>query len=263
MALRRSIIRQRLAAGSPIHCFKSNIPHSMIPELIGGAGMDCLWLDTEHFPSTTETMFSLVQACRLTDTDSVVRVPNGEFLLAAKMLDLGANAIMYPRCRDAAEVEELVRWTKFTPVGQRGGDTGVAAAGFGGESLADVMQHAADHTSLVVQIETPEALDNVDAIAAVPGIEILFLGPGDLSIALGVPCKPDQPELKDAMERIAAAAKKHGVAWGSASLGLGHAQQILDLGGQFVAFGSDSSLIRQQLGVIMESFKEMGVPFGG
>lgn len=233
----------------------------MVPELLGQWGAECLWLDTEHFPTGTETMAALVLACRAADVDSVVRIPNGEFGLAAKMFDLGADAIMYPRSRTVEEVVELIRWVRFPPIGRRGADTGVAAAGYGRHSLEATLQRARNETSVLVQIETPEALEKVDAIAAVKGVDILFLGPGDLSLEMGILCDPAEPALRRATEKVAAAAAAQRIHWGMPALSMEHASQILALGGRFVAHGSDSMLLGRGVTAIREQLTKLGVQY--
>jgi len=262
MLLRRSILHARLRDGKPIWCYKTNIPHPMMPELFGSRGVDCLWLDCEHFPSSTDAMFLLIQACRGSDTDSLVRVPNGQFALAAKMLDTGADAIMYPRCRDADEIRELIEWTCFPPIGRRGADTGVAAAGFSALSVDEHIRRATRHSTLAVQIETLEALEAVDAIAAVDGVDLLFLGPGDLSVAMGVECDPDQPALADAARRVAEAAAAHGLAWGMPAFTLDHVRRLLERGALLIAYASDTSTLAREIVETRKQFEALGVAFG-
>jgi len=262
MQSRRSIVRRRLDAGKPVWIFKTNYPHPMAPEVLGSRGIDCLWLDCEHFPTGPDTMFSLIQACRGSDTDALVRTPNGQFALAAKMLDTGADGIMYPRCRDADEVRELIRWTRFPPEGRRGCDTGVAAALFSGLSLPEYIERNRRENFLAVQIETAEALEALDEIASVPGIDILFVGPGDMSVALGVDCDPAHPTLAEAIRRVAGAAADHGLAWGMPAFTMDHAAQLLEMGAQFITHGSDTSIIVREIASIRRQFQELGMPFG-
>lgn len=244
---RQSIMYRQLRAGRPVYCFKSNIPHPMVVEILGLAGADCLWLDTEHFATSAETMAGLVQAARGVDTDTMVRIPNGEYLLAAKMLDLGANGIMYPRVKHVDDVEQLVQATRYAPIGMRGADFGPAAAGYGLFDFEEAIAWANEQVQLMVQIETPEAVEKVDQIAAVKGISILFIGPGDLSFTLGKPCDPEAPHLVEAMQRTAAAARNNGLAWGMPVFSPAHARRILELGGRFLAQGGDTTLLAKTL----------------
>ena len=247
---RRSRVYEKLQENRPVYCFKTNIPHPMIPELIGSTGVDCLWMDTEHFPTSVETMALLIQAARGVDCDAVIRVPNGEYRMAARMLDSGACGIMYPQVTDVADVERLVELTRYAPMGKRGADTGPAAAGYGRIGLQDAMAWANEQVSLLVQIETPEAVQSIDDIAAVPGISILFIGPGDLSVTLEKPCDPDAPHIIEVMEQTARAAAANGLHWGMPALSLDHAKHIMEMGGRFLAQGGDTTLLAKQIGLM-------------
>ena len=130
MSPHSSIIRERLNARRPIHCFKSNFPTIVAPQLLGELGIDCIWLDQEHLPTDTLTMYSLVVAAHAVAADTVIRVPNGDLTTAVRMLDAGADAIMYPRARSAAEVQSLVQHLRFAPIGDRGVDAMVFANRF-------------------------------------------------------------------------------------------------------------------------------------
>lgn len=260
---RQSRMHDRLSRGLPVYCFKSNIPHPMVIELLGMAGADCLWLDSEHFATTTETMALLVQAARGVDCDAVVRVPNGEYLLAAKMLDLGANGIMYPRVTKVEDVERLVQAARYPPLGLRGADFGPAAGGYGMFDFREAAALANEQVKLLIQIETPEAVERADELAAVPGVSMLFVGPGDLSFLMGKPCAPDAPHVVEAMEKTAAAAQRHGIAWGMPVLSPDHARHILELGGRFLAQGGETGAIARLVQERKAELAAVADPYGG
>lgn len=256
--LRTPHLPRRIAEGKPLFCFKANVPHAMMPELLGSCGVQALWLDTEHFPTSLETMAEQIRSCRASDVDAVVRTPNRAFADAWRMLDAGADAIMYPRATSAAEIEELVRWTKYPPVGRRGLDVGVAAAGYSALSI-DGMLERGGLTSLLVQIETREALEDLDAIAAVPGVDLLFLGPGDLSVELElhtVDAATRDRTLEDAIERVASTAKRHGVAWGMPASNVAHAHALAQRGATLIPIGSDTSLLRREVTALFKALTE-------
>jgi 4-hydroxy-2-oxoheptanedioate aldolase len=261
MPIRLSLLRQRLAAGRATHMFKVNVPTPQMPELLGRRGFDCLWLDMEHLPTSPETMALLLQACRGVDADSVVRVPHGEVALAARMLDAGANAIMYPRCTTAEQVRELVAWTRFPPVGRRGSDPGTAVAHYGIRSLAEYLADGADIV-LVVQIETAEAVANLEEIAAVPGIDVLFVGPGDLSVDLGIPFDRQHPELLKAVALTADAARRHGLHWGTTAGSPEHAGQLVAQGARLIGYMSETTLLGRELTAIHQAMTSAGFTYG-
>ena len=261
--LRPSIVHQRLGKNLPVYCFKSNIPHPIVPEMLGLAGAHCLWLDSEHFATTTETMAGLVQAARGANTDAVVRVKNGEYGLAAKMLDNGANGIMYPQVRDSEDVARLVEHTRFAPLGRRGADFGPAVALYGLAPWEDIRRYQNEQVKLLIQIETPEALECIEEIAAVPGISLLFIGPGDLSITLGLPIDPEASHILDAMERTAEAAKKNDLHWGMPAMSRDHAARILSMGGRFLAQGGETSVLLKAVREMRAEMAEVAAPYGG
>jgi 2-keto-3-deoxy-L-rhamnonate aldolase RhmA len=261
--LRQSIVHQRLAENLPVYCFKSNIPHPMVPEMIALAGAHCLWFDSEHLATTTETMTLLVQAARGANADTVVRVKNGEYGAAARMLDNGATGIMYPQVREPEDVARLVEQTRFAPVGRRGADFGIAAALWGMVPLAEVHRYQNEQVKLLIQIETPESVACIDEIASVPGISMLFIGPGDLSLTMGLPIDPEAPHILDVMQRTADAAQKHGLHWGMPALSLDHAARILSMGGRFLAQGGDTSVLLKAVKEMRAEMAEIAQTYGG
>jgi len=259
--MRNSIVKEKISKGLAVHCFKSNIPHCMMPELIGLQGIDCLWLDFEHLPTSLQTAFSLVQACRGTNMDSLLRVGNREFTHATRMLDLGGTGIMYPRARSAGEVAELVKHVRFPPLGIRGVDPGVPAGNYGAVSTQQYIDWANEQTFLMAQIETKHALEQVDEIAAVPGVDILFIGPCDLSVELNIPMNPRENPMLDCIKTVAQAAKRHNKAWGIPASSPEHAKELLEMGALFISHGSDTSFLRRAILEIQDAFRKSGITY--
>jgi 4-hydroxy-2-oxoheptanedioate aldolase len=255
-------LRERLNARQPIHCFKSNFPTIVAPQLLGELGVDCIWLDQEHLPTDTLAMYSLIVASHGVGADAVVRVPNGDLNGAVRMLDAGADAIMYPRVRSAQEVADLVRHLRFAPIGERGVDTMVFANQFGARNVDGFTSFANANDVIIVQIETRDALRQVEEIAAIPGIDLLFVGLGDLSRELGVACDPKDPQLEGAIKRVAAAAQSHDIAWGTPALGIDHARELLSAGALFIALGSDTSLLRNSVTSLRKQLETLGISYG-
>ena len=261
--MRRSIMHERLSKNLPVYAFKSNIPHPMIPEMLGLAGIHALWLDSEHLPTTTETMARLIQAARGADTDAVIRVKNGEYGLAAKMLDNGANGIMYPQVREPEDVEKLIAQTRYAPTGRRGGDFAVPAALYSLMPWDDFIAYQNEQTKILIQIETPEAVECIDEIASVPGVSMLFVGPGDLSITMNLPIDSEAPHVINAMERTAEAARKYNLHWGMPIFNPAHAKRVLEMGGRFLAQGGDTPLLLRAIRQMRSEIAEQAEPFGG
>ncbi len=259
--MRTSVLRQRLTAGQPLFVMKCNIPHPMVIELFGLNGIECLWLDCEHFPIGVDAMAGLIQACRGADVDSLVRLPNGAYSLAAQLLDAGADAIMYPRCRCPEDIARLVEWCRFPPVGQRGLDTGIAAADYGRMGVGEHLQRQNREPVLVVQIETAEAVDAIDEICSVPGIDVLFFGPADYSAAIGLPGELRHPRVQEALEKVIAAAKAHKLGWGTPALDMELAAWLTSSGATLITAFSDTSILREAISTHRSRFQALGIPF--
>ena len=179
----------------------------------------------------------------------------------SRILEIGAQGIMNPRCDNADEAQQVVRWSKFAPIGQRGIDSGNADNPYCLTPLVDYLQTANEQTFIVIQIEDPRAIDHADAIAAVDGVDVLFLGPGDYSILSGLPGQMDHPQIRAAMEQIANAARKAGKHWGMPIFSPEHAQQVLELGGRFLCHGCDLLMVKAGLEDIQQKFAPLGITF--
>lgn len=210
-----------------------------LAEIVGRLGYDVIWFDQEHrsFPDTAIDPISL--ACRATGIDLMVRVRKGGYDSPMRALEFGANGIMVPHVRSAAEARQWVEWCKFPPQGNRGLDGAGSDALFGMEGGLDYLEAANRETFLTLQIEDRDAVECVEEIAAVPGVDLLFVGPGDLSLSYGVPFQFQHPLLVEAYKRVDAATKAAGNWWGTVSGTPEAAQLALDRGARMVVGGVD------------------------
>jgi 4-hydroxy-2-oxoheptanedioate aldolase len=168
---------------------------------------------------------------------------------------------MYPRCESAAEAAEVVRWAKFAPLGERGVDSANADAPYCSAPIKPYLQKANEETLVIVQIESPKALEELDAIAKVPGVDVLMFGPGDFSVLAGVPYQFDHAILVDAIKRVAAAAKKAGIHWGTVSPTPEHTRKLMDLGARFICHNADIVILKRGLEQIQSQFAPLGFTF--
>lgn len=205
-------LRQRLAAGKTvIGTMLVEIRQPAIMTLLANAGFDFVIIDNEHGPFSVETIADLSRAARDQGLTAIVRIPELTYAHVAQSLDGGAQAIMLPRVTGRAQVEECVRYMKYPPEGRRGAVLGRGHTGFRSGPLADTLAAMNRETFLVVQIETAEAVDRLDDLLTVPGVDAALIGPTDLSLALGVPGRMEDPKLVGAIEKTMAACKAHGV----------------------------------------------------
>ncbi len=211
-------------------------------------GYDCIWLDLEHRAMSDSQVQSLLAFSHLFDIDIMVRSPTLEKTKLYRYLEDGATGLMIPHVSTPEKAKMLVDAVKFPPIGDRGLDGAGLDSDFLMCDAALFPQNANNETFLVVQIETPEAVENVDAIAGVEGVDGLFVGPGDLGLRL----QHTDPgwTLEDAFTRTAEACKKHNTAWGTPvgtketlELRRGQGAQLLANGGDFRAF---MSMLEQQ-----------------
>jgi len=210
MKLRSSRILRELRAGKAPTCFKLNLGDPRIIELCGLAGASAVWICNEHVSNDWFNLENQIRAAKLYDVDSIVRVEKGSYSDYVKPFEADATAIMVPHVRTAEEARHIVEMTRFHPLGRRAVDGGNADGRYCQIPTAEYMAHSNSEQLLIFQIESPEALENVEAIAAVPGYEMLLFGPGDFSHQIGKPGQIDAPEVVAARKRVGAAARKEG-----------------------------------------------------
>lgn len=208
-------------------------------------GFDCIWLDMEHRNFSDRDVQSLLTYSHLHDIDIMVRPATLEKTRLYRYLEDGAAGLMIPHVNTAEKARLLVDAVKFPPLGDRGLDGAGLDADFYVNGVDSYLERANAETFLVVQIETPQAVANVDEIAAVPGVDGLFIGPGDLGLRLKL--QPGELTLEAAFERTAASCQRHGKAWGSpvATREILHRRQ--EQGGQLLAHGGDFGAIMKML----------------
>jgi 4-hydroxy-2-oxoheptanedioate aldolase len=211
-------------------------------EICAGCGFDWLLFDGEHAPNTLQTLLGQLQAVGAYPVAPVVRPPAAEAALIKQYLDIGATTLLMPMIDNAQQAERVVAATRFPPRGVRGVASSTSrASGFGAQ--ARYLQDAHETMCVLVQIESGEALEHVEAIAAVEGVDGLFIGPGDLAASLGYLGEPRHPRVQaaiaDALARIARAGKPAG----TFALDLPDARARLAQGVRFVSVGTDIGLL--------------------
>jgi 4-hydroxy-2-oxoheptanedioate aldolase len=218
-------------------------PESWLAEVIGRLGYDVIWLDMEHNCFDYDRIGPIALACRATGIDLMVRILKSGYASPMRALEAGANGIMIPHCMDATEARRWVEWARFHPLGKRGFDGAGVDADYMLADPIEHMRHANDQTFLVLQIEDREALSSVEEIAATDGVDMLFIGTGDLSISLGVPMQFDHPLVQHAIDRVAGAAQKAGKWWSMPTGSVESAQVAVSRGARMVFIANDHVLL--------------------
>ena len=201
-------LKARLAAGERIVGTFVKTPSPIVVELLSLSSLDCLCLDAEHAPFDRMTIDTCVMAARAAGKDVLVRIASTTAEHVLNALDCGATGIVAPHVRSADEARALVRMAHYG-AGGRGYAGSSRAAGYTTRAMPDHLAAAAARTVVIAQIEDPEAVDDIDAIAAVEGIDALFVGRADLTVAYGAATQ-DDPRVVAAVERVCASGRAHG-----------------------------------------------------
>ncbi len=197
----------------------NRVSNPIVVEVLALAGYSCVWIDMEHSHLNLDGLSNMILAARTVDLDVIVRIPHGPYNQVMKTLELGAGGLVWPHCKSADEARQFVRMAKFRPLGLRGMGGGRDSL-FGQIERNEHLDQANKNTLLGVMIEDKEGVDDVEAIAAVEGIDLLFVGPGDLAHSYGVERDTGhpitQPVVLEAFDRVGAACRAHGIAMGTA-----------------------------------------------
>lgn len=222
-------------------------------EIAALSGLDWVLLDLEHGAGSESDIGSVVVAAGGYGVPTLVRVEAISRIRIGRALDAGAAGVMVPQVTSAAEVREIVSYMSYPPAGVRGVATYNRSAAWG-KDLSTLQ--SGRNSTLIVQIETLAALENVDEIASISGVDALFVGPLDLSFALGIPRDFTHPKFVAATEKVVAAAKAHGKVAGILAADASAAIDLRNRGFEFIALGSDSTILAQAISKSLKEIKE-------
>lgn len=231
----------------------STLGSAMVAELVGHAGFDWLLIDTEHSPNELPAIVAQLQAMQTGTASAVVRPAWNDPVLIKRILDIGVQSLLIPFVETAEAAAAAVAATRYPPDGIRGVSTGSRAAGYG--RIKDYPRAAAAEICVLVQIETLKGVENIDAIAAVPGVDGVFVGPADLSASLGYLGDPLNPAVQETIGRVLAACRKAGKPTGYLTGNEAEAQKWLDAGFRFVAVGTDNGVLVKAIDELRDRFR--------
>ena len=253
MDIKQNRFKAGLARGELQIGLWSSLCSNIVAEIIGDSGFDWILLDTEHSPNELPGLISQMQALSTGTATPIVRPAWNDTVLIKRILDAGAQALLIPFVQNAEEAQHAVAATRYPPDGVRGITTSGRAARFG--RVKTYLKDAASEICLLVQVETREALDRIEEIASVPGIDGVFIGPADLSASLGHLGNPagaePQAAMKDAVERL----KKIGKPAGILTPNEEEARRYIEWGYTFVAVGSDLGIMTKNADALAANFK--------
>jgi 4-hydroxy-2-oxoheptanedioate aldolase len=251
--MRESIVLKKLRAGEIVSCFKINFSDPRIAELAAICGFDCIWMDQEHIGQDWSVIASSVWATKAHNADLLIRVPRGSYSDYIRPLELDATGIMVPHVMGVEEAKKIIEKTRFHPVGRRAMDGGNADGGYTTTDFKDYITRANEQRFVILQIEDPEPLEELDAIAALDGYDMLFFGPGDFSQGIGAPGEWNHPRLVEARKRVAVTARKHGKFAGTVG-GPANMDELIGMGYQFISAGADVIGMKEYLEKLVNAF---------
>jgi 4-hydroxy-2-oxoheptanedioate aldolase len=246
-------LRRRIHAGETLIGVFSDLASPIAAELCGRAGFDWTVIDLEHGAATEADLLALLYAVGSTPMAPIVRVQSAERLRVGRALDLGASGIMLPQLQSADEVRAAVRFLRYPPVGSRGIALRTRGADMGTLGHADVARVVNGRVVGIVQIEAPGTVADSNAIAALDEVDVLFVGPADLSHNLGIPGRFDEPTYQEALRTVVAACQHHGKAAGILIYDGAGLPPLLELGFRFIGIGSEGSFVSNGARAVLEA----------
>lgn len=256
LKMRPSKVLKKLRAGKIVNSIKLNLADARAAEIAALCGADSVWLDLEHVPNTLQDIENQVRAAKMHDCDALVRVKRGSYSDLICPLEMDATGIMVPHVMSAKEAQEIAWRTRFQPIGRRPMDGGNADGAYCGIPVKDYMEQANSERFVILQIEDPEALDELDGMAQVDGIDMLFFGPGDFSHAIGVAGQIDHPEVQAAYKQVADACKRHGKFAGAAAPWT-QLEKYVAMGFQFIGSGADVLALTAGFKQVVEAYRAL------
>jgi len=238
MHLRKSKVLRTIREGKTAICVKLNLADARVAEIAAMCGVDCIWIDMEHVPSDYIDLENMIRAAKLYDVDTLTRVSKGSYNDFIKPFEADSTAIMVPHLMSYEEAKKIVYYTKFHPIGRRPIDGGNADGKFCMVSVEDYIKEANEERFVIVQIEDPEPLDELEEICALPGIDMIFFGPADFSQGIGNPTEIFNEETLKARRLVAQTARKHGKMAGTVG-GVANFKALEEEGFNFINTGAD------------------------
>ena len=252
-------LRERALSGEILAGTWLNLGSSLTAEIAGRSGFDWILLDQEHGAGGEETLLHQLQALESSKSASIIRIAWNDAPRIKRALDLGPAGIMIPYVNTAAEARQAAAAMRYPPQGVRGVARFHRAAGFG-KDFETYFAEANDSLLTIVQIETAKAIENIEEIAEVEGVDVLFVGPLDLSVSLGIPQQVDHPDFRDAVSKVVAASRNAGKAAGILIPTPERLPLMVEDGFTFIAVGSDGGMIAGGMIGIAASFAEYRKP---
>ncbi len=233
-----------------------------VPRIMKAAGWDYILIDTEHASFGMETVGNLLHVSAAVGLPAVVRVPEAQRSLLSRPLDAGAMGVMIPRVESRAQAEDIVRYTKYFPMGDRGVALGTAHSAYQAVNGKQFIRQANTELLVIMQIETQRGMENLDDILSVPGLSVAYLGPHDLSTSMGMPGAVSHPRVVQAITAFLGGCKRHGVIAGIWVDSIQDGRAWMRRGARFMTYGADFSMVMERSRVVLDAVHPKGRSHG-
>ncbi len=229
--------------GLVIGTMLSEVRNPNVAYLLAQCGYDYFIIDNEHGTYSAETVSNMIAAARGAGIAVIVRIPEIRRETIIKPLDAGAAGLLVPQVNTAGQAREIIVHAKYPPMGDRGVGLRRAHSRYGKVDAAEYLKQANQDTFIAVQAENPTAIENLEEIATVPGVDCVFVGPMDLSVGLGIPGQVTHPREVEAIDRVVEVCRRHNVVTGILMFDVAVLKPWVEKGMRFVAYSSDVSLL--------------------
>ena len=252
-------LKARFADGKLIRVFAlGQLCGPKLVEMVGWhGGFDAVWLDQEHAGLSIAQIELACLAARAVGVDSFVRLAPTDYAAVMRPLEAGAGGVMAAQVRSAAQAEQVMQWSKFHPRGLRGVNGSGVDGRYATLPMPDYMRRANDETFVAIQIEHSAAVEEVEKIAALKDVDVLFIGPADLGQSMGVAGDWDHPKIWQAIERVAKATKANGLHWAILPRNVAYAKRCVDLGCRMLSVGLDVWAVQRGLKAFLSEFESI------
>lgn len=254
--MRPSRVLRKIREGKVASCLKVISSDPRVVETFAASGVDAIWVCTEHTAANYENIENQVRAAKVFDTDLIVRCPRGSYSDHIRGFEADAAGIMVPHVMGVEDARDVVRMTKFQPLGNRACDGGNADGLYTRIPYTRYLEEANRERFVIHQIEDPEAVDALEAIAELPGVDMLFFGPGDYSTRIGIPGQIWAPEVDAIRQRVAKVARAAGKIAGTVSTP-DKLKELADMGYNFLNGGGDVSALATSSNLAMDAFARL------
>jgi 2-dehydro-3-deoxyglucarate aldolase/4-hydroxy-2-oxoheptanedioate aldolase len=252
-------IKEKLANNEVVRMIGvGRLMHHNFLQILGvQGGFDGVWFDHEHCGFSIEQLEISSLTTSSAGLENFVRVAPTDYALVTRCMEAGGGGVMAAQIFSADQAEQFVKWAKFAPRGNRGLNVGGRDGGFASTPAAEFCERANRDSFVAIQIETRQSVEEVDAIAAIDGVDLLFVGPADLSQSLGVTGEFFHPDCIAAVDRVSAACKKHGKSWGAVTVSPEHTEMYYEKGCRLISPTSDAKIVNAGIATLKQQYERL------